>query len=458
VRVLLVHPHKYEKTIFKGVGELYHPLGLLYIASTLRERGHMVRLHDEYVDSGFGRTMQEFRPDVVGIGVTSPLMDRAALLTRIAKGAGAKVIIGGPHVTALPAESLEAAEADAAVVGEGELVLPDLLDKNWDGIQGLAYRKDHQVIQTGRAPHIEDLDSLPFPARDLCDPRKYRGTGEFGFPIPIGERWLSIIGSRGCPHRCSFCASPVVHGHAVRQRSVSNIVAEMVECRERWGTRNFSFLDDTFTLDEQRVCELSEALRRTGVKFRWACFTRVGVSRRTLIAMKKGGCVLVSYGVEGGAEIRRQVGKGITREAIVETFRITREVGLRSKAYFMVGLPGETEADYEEGLRLAKEIEPDYLWVAMFYPLAGTPLYEELRAEDRGLHTANPGSFFLTTNRDLMRKHRRFLRQFYVSPRYAHSVLRRASLGEWLYIGKAARAFLMMRLFAAPVRSEERGV
>lgn len=450
MKVLLVHPHKYEHGIFRGVGELYHPLGLLYIASVLRSRGHRVRLYDEYVDSNFEAVLEDFKPNVLGLSVTSPLMKRAKVLTEIAKSRGATVILGGPHITAMPEEAFLESGADAVIAGEGEFVFADLLESDWDNIAGLTYAKNGRVCSTGRILPIEDLDSVPFPARDLCDPRKYRGTGEFGFFIPPGERWFNIISSRGCPYNCSFCASPVVHGHKVRNRSVENTVAEMVDSYRRWGVRNFTFLDDTFTLDEERTRTLAEAIRQTDIKFRWSCFTRVGVARETLQAMKKAGCILVSYGVEGGAELRRRVHKRVSRETIIETFRITREVGIRAKAYFMVGVPGESEEDYEESISLAKELCPDYLWVAMFYPLAGTPIYKELEQEGTLSRYYHPGSFFLTTDPELMRKHRRFLRDFYLAPRYLIRTVARASLSEWLYMLKAGRAFVMMRLFSAP--------
>ena len=441
MQALLVRPSDLpNEDLFKHVGGLHPPLGLLYLAAVLEQEGVRVELCDELVGHDYREKIDALRPgDLVGVTVTTPMVKRTTRIVRYARDKGCRTVIGGPHVTALPAESLATTAAEAAVVGEGELALRSYLRSGtWATVEGAVWRDRGELRANPRRPPVADLDSLPFPARRLLEWEHYRGTGEFGFVVNRRERWTTLVGSRGCSHGCTFCGAATVSGRRVRARSIDNILAEIIEVQRKWGVRNFTFSDDHFVLSEKRTQEFCAALIARGVRIRWSCLTRVGLSERTLVMMKEAGCALIGFGVESGSpEVLARVDKKIALDDVERVFDRARQVGIKTKSFFMIGLPGEGRKELEESIDLAIRIRPSYLWLSILVPLPGTQLHAELQAVEGG-------SYLFSEDPVLSRRYDEFLRRFYIRPQYLLEMVSNPSLLG--YYAAMARTYLRFRL------------
>jgi len=445
MRALLVRPSDLpsEELFKKEVAGLYPPLGLLYLAAALEQEGVEVELCDELVGHDYRRQVDRLSEgDLVGVTVTSPLVERAAVILERARRRGCCTVVGGPHVSALPAESLAETGADVAVVGEGEHTLAEFARTGrWEGIRGAVLRHGEDARFNPPRPLEQDLDALFFPARHLLSWEHYHGTGEFGFVVDPRQSWTTIMGTRGCTYRCTFCGASAVFGRQVRTRSIPNILAEITKVRERWGVRNFTFSDDNFTHSNQRTQEFCRALLDGGFDIRWSCLARVSLTDQTLALMKRAGCVLIGFGVESGSEaVLRRIKKGIRLSDVERVFRGARRAGMKTKAFFMIGLPGEGPAELQQSIELAIKIRPSYLWLSILVPLPGTRLYLEAQP-------GSGGSYIHSEDPDLSRRYQTFLRRFYLRPGYLLELC--ANPGELSYYFSMFRTYLRFRLHEA---------
>jgi radical SAM superfamily enzyme YgiQ (UPF0313 family) len=444
MKVLLVRPHNLgrESVMKKRLGGAYPPLGLLYLAAVLEGEGARVALCDELAGDSAEESLDSYKPDLTGVTLCTPLVPRTREIMGACLKRGVRTVIGGPHVSSDPLRGLEETRADMVVFGEGESPLVEIArGAPPEGIRGLAWRSGEKAVLNEPSPPPEDLDALPFPARHLLKWEEYGGSVEFGFIVPRGQRWTHIIGSRGCPFSCTFCASHVVFGRRVRERSIGNILDEMEQTHRTYRVENFTFSDDNFILREDRTREFCDEILRRGLRIRWSCLARVGHSLDTLKLMRKAGCVLVGMGVESGSqEMLTRLKKGTNLEVIREAFAKCREAGISTKAFFMVGLPGETVKDFEASVRFAREIRPDYFWLSVFLPFPGTEIYER-----------NPQSFcadssYLRSGDAVIdKRYRDFLWRFYSDPAYLVRVLAEGNVAKLSYFFKMFLAYADMR-------------
>jgi len=443
MKILLVRVDNDVMGNMKNIGGRHQPLGLLYIASMLESRGFEVKVVDEMVGEIFEDVVRDFKPDVVGLGVVSPCINRAIYLTKFAHDNGAKVIVGGPHASAIPERAISELNCEAACFGESEWTFLEYCQgKTLSKIDGLAYKDKKGKIHKNNARALEEnLDNFPFPARHLIDLEKYAGTVQFGFVCKPGEITTQINSSRGCPFTCTFCADHATFQRRTRYRSTENIVAEIKMLKDKYGIRSIIFDDVNFTTEEVRVREICAAIK--DLKIRWSCQLRVKISEETLRAMKNSGCEVVSFGVESGSQkVLNKVQKGITISMIEETFKIARRVGLRTKSYFIVGLPGEEWDDLEQSVALAKRINPDYLWLSFFTPVPGAKLFDDYGDEYKeggwdGL------LYFYNKDPELNKKYKHFLKSFYIRPEYFAGFMRRFSVYEAKYLYDIGKTFLL---------------
>ena len=291
-----------------------------------------------------------------------------------------KIAFVGPHVTALPEESLQASPAiDFVVRGEFDYAVAEFAEgKKLEEIAGISFRNDGQIFHTPGRPLIEDLDALPFAVeiykRDL-DITKY-DIPFFQFP------YISFYTSRGCPAKCIFCLWPqTMCGHRWRTRSSDNVVAEVRRARELFPeAKEIVFDDDTFTVEESRVLELCRKLKP--LKITWSCNSRVTTGLETLRAMKEAGCRLLVVGFESGdPTILKNIKKGITIEQALAFMKNCRRLGLKVHGDFQIGLPGETRETIAKTMRFAMQLDPETIQVAMSHPYPGTELYRYLEAQ-----------------------------------------------------------------------------
>lgn len=456
MKVLLVNPPA-ENTIVadnpsfideeRGVNP---PLGLLYLAAYLREDGgHEVEILDMPVEEmGYGRLPGEIRrrsPDVVGITAMTFTMIDVMKTVRIVKSVSpdARVVLGGPHASIYPRETVDLAEVDFVIAGEGERLFVHLLN-NMDNPAALSQREgiylkaDGRVLGSGRGHFIEDLDNLPFPARNLTPYQKYSS-------ILTGRGCITtMITSRGCPFHCTFCYKPQM-GRCFRARSYNNVVDEMEECIDM-GITEILVYDDSFTLDRQRALDICDEIMKRGLHFAWDIRTRVDTVDEEMLAMlKRAGCTRIHYGVEAGTDkILGVLNKGITLKQVRDTFAVTKKVGITTLAYFMIGSPEETYEDILATVAFVKEIDPDYLHLTLTTPFPLTDLYR--RALDEGVieydywreFARNPEGGVTTRYWEKNLSRERLLelmsyayRSFYGRPRYiARNLCQIKSLGD----------------------------
>lgn len=330
--------------------------------------------------------MRSFRPEIVGVSSTTPQYVLAKNLIERLKSdlPTAFYVCGGVHVTALPETSLRELGIDCVVLGEGEYTMREVCERLESGrsledVKGIAYLDGDKrgVTVNERRPLIENLDEIPFPAWHLLDLERYLAP-----PGPIRGLWLErcihMICSRGCPYRCIFCGSNLIFGRRVRHRSVKNVIDEISLLTDRYRIDGVWFMDDTFTVNSRWVIDFSRALRDNRINVKWGCQARVNtVSEAILREMRQSGCSQLDFGVESGsAKVLRTLTKDTDPKMAREAFRLTKGLGLRALATFMIGNPGETIEDIAMTFELAKEIAPDYVNFYYATPYPGTTLYD----------------------------------------------------------------------------------
>ena len=432
----------------KKVGGSHPPIGLLYPAAMLEKEGHEVRISDELVGDDSEKIIKEFRPDVLCLSVNTINVPRAKSLVDFGKQHGATLFIaGGAHATSEPESCIKDVGVNASVISEGEAVLPDLLrNDDWVNVKGVVYKNEEgNIINNGKRSLIQDLDSLPFPARHLIDFKKYAGTALFGRFLRKDEQWTPVITSRGCPFLCTFCANWQVMGRNTRDRSPENVVEELKEIKYKYGISVVDFLDDTFTLRPARIKKLCELIIKEKLNIRWSCQTRVTLTKDLVQIMKDAGCDLIMLGIESGSnKVLRAIKKGINIDMVKSAFKICREVGIRTKALFMVGTPGEESEDFEMSVKLLKDIKPDYLWVSKFTPLPGSEYYEKNREELKDMKWEDYNYFFGKKADVVNKRHKKMIRGFYLSPTFLINFLKRFTFLELIYLFKMFTSFRKM--------------
>lgn len=404
MKVLLVYPAPPRTHWPRGIFRSHWvPTGLLSLSSGLRRAGHEVRIvhrEGQLVSNGFDwagadsylkSLMQDFRPEMVGISVTTPLIPEAELIAGWAKaicGPQVIVVVGGPHASALPDRTLADCSAiDAVGVGESEETIVEVADNGLSrNTRGLVLRRDGGIVRTPARRPVKDLDTLGLPDYEPFD---------MAFHLKANRwlvRWLEEPGmnlrtSRGCPNRCSFCAGHAVSGSGVRYHSVEYVMENLGEAAGRLGARMISFEDETLAFDRDRVLELCEQMKRRGFDRRvsWQCCMRVDqVDAEILKALKSAGCIQIEYGFESGSdEILRRIVKNATVEMNRRAVRMTHEVGIRIFANVMFGLPGERAEDFRATVKFLQWARPQIFHFGCMLPFPGTDIYESLPEDTR---------------------------------------------------------------------------
>lgn len=318
--------------------------------------------------------------DVVGItAMTFTLID-VVLTCRAIRSVrpNAKIVLGGPHVHLYPDETIRLPCVDFLIQGEGELAFVELLDaldhpRRWHAIPGLVFLENGNVVNTGIATPAHDLDALGLPARHKLDVRQYSSL------LGRSDVVTTMFTSRGCPYRCTFCDrpfSPVLTGF--RWRSAKHVADEMEECL-RLGISEAYIYDDTFTVRRDRVLDLCDEIRSRGLQFRWDVRAHVNtVTPDLLRAMAAAGCERIHYGVEcGNDRMMKVIRKNCSVSKVREAFRWTREAGMETLAYFIIGQQTETRSDIADTLDLARALAPSYTHFTIFCPYPGTQIYAE---------------------------------------------------------------------------------
>jgi radical SAM superfamily enzyme YgiQ (UPF0313 family) len=369
----------------------YVPLGSASLAAFLRKEGHDVNaiacdLSRITLEEGI-KNLLSFKPDFIGISATSPGYPVACNVARILKEkTDAPICLGGVHASARPRESLKECDSiDMVVVGEGERPLLKLIKCMEDKLPlsgsspppGVQWRNNHDIIEGPPGDFIEELDQLPFPAYDLFEVRNSRPPVYFDFGLNPS---VNIMTSRGCPSKCIFCASKLTMGPRYRTFSASYIFELIRYLRKDFDVRFISFVDDTFTIQKQRVYELCDMLQRSGMDIKWTCFSRSdGMDRGVAKVMRAAGCVGVNFGIEtGNSKMLARIGKGSHLSDSVNAIGAARSAGLRIVCSFMTGFPDETAEMAEETIDFALSLNPDLALFNSLVPYPGTAVSKEV--------------------------------------------------------------------------------
>jgi len=376
----------------------WQPLGMLYIAAVLLKAGHEVRFFNGafLTQEEILRRVGAFDPRFAGIYSTTFGWNKAMQTAEALKRLNPEIFTcaGGPYPIALQEQCLhDCAHFDAVGTGEGELTLPEMLDRlgsgrSLDGVLGVAFRRGGEkvhcanngawIVKNPPRPLIEDLDVLPFPARELLpDCESY-------LPPPGTYRRkpvAALLTARGCDRNCLYCFQIDKRRRAgvrgVRYRSIENVLDEIEHCLTQ-GYREIKFLDDTLAADYDRALRLAHGIKARGLDFTWfasACVSQV--DKPLLQAFRDAGCWAILLGAESGVQKNlNTLRKGSTLDQIRAAVRAAQAVGLRVSTPFLFGIPGET---YEDGLKtieFATELNPDLANFHALTPFPGTDLYD----------------------------------------------------------------------------------
>lgn len=396
MKILLVSP---EARLWNSRTHIHNGLG--YLAGALLAAGYAVDIYDGAVEEETLDARLTREPfDVVGISAPTPLIYEAWDYARIAKAHGAVTLLGGPHLTLLPAESLERAEVDFVVRGEAEVTIVEFVralecrgeraaPDVWGEIKGLSWKDDSGKMNHNVArPLHADLDSLPFPAYQLFKMERYTNLQPLTDGLDRNARAYTIVTSRGCPYKCTYCSKPIT-GDTWRARSVESVLGEWRMLVEDLGATEIGITDDIWNLDIKRAKELCRGLIALGLnKVPWVTIHGMKVNHtdaELFRLMKQAGCRRVGFGVESGdAEIlKRVVKKSQTFEQVRAAFKNARAAGLQTMGFFIYGMPGEDEATMEKTTRLALELDPDLAHFMIASPYPGTALWETVQREGK---------------------------------------------------------------------------
>jgi len=389
-KILFVNPNTRHLGTLLTV---YPPMGVLYLSSILREAGHDVRLVDADIDgltsAEVRRIVSEYEPDIVGITMNA-LQSRSAFeiadLIR-EENPKVKIVVGGPHPSALREGILEKCRSvDAVVYGEGEVTFSELVrafeeDRSLERIKGVCFRTGEEILVNEPREPLKNLDSLPRLALDLAEPiRRYPGA------YPVGGRpSIHVMASRGCPFKCTFCSNPV-WGKRVRFRSVGSLLSEVEWLREEFKVREIFFQDDTFNLNRDWFEAICDGIIERGLNKKMVFKSPFRANERLLDLdllrlAKEAGFWMIFYGVESGnQEILDSVKKNLRLEEIERAFRLTKKAGIRTYASFMIGNLGESRATVMDTIGFAKRIDPDYYGFAIATPYPGSEFYDRAMA------------------------------------------------------------------------------
>jgi anaerobic magnesium-protoporphyrin IX monomethyl ester cyclase len=477
MRILLVSP---RSSVWHSRKHIH--MGLGYLAGALLAAGYDdVTLFDaEVEDEQLASCLARERFDVVGVSSPTPLIYEAWEAAAQAKKQGALAILGGPHLTLMPDESMQGpdAAADLVVRGEAEETIVEILqameetgqrgsnilglclpDEPWGGILGLSYRNQAGVVVHNPArPLRKDIESIPWPAYHLFKIERYTNLQPLTDGLDPHARAYTIVTSRGCPYQCIYCSKPIT-GNTWRPRSPQDVVAEWGHLVREMGATEIGITDDVWNLRLDRAKEICRLLIAEGLNHvPWVTVHGMRVDHtdaELFRLMKQAGCKRVGFGVESGNQaVLDSIKKQQSLDDVRRAFREARAAGLQTMGFFIFGLPTDTEETMEDTIHLALELDPDMANFMIAAPYPGTELWEIAQRDGRlfsmdwrdyAIHDERARYELPTLPPELVeRKWQEANRRFYLRPR---QLWRKAiNPDTWRrlpdYIGNAGRLFL----------------
>ena len=373
--VVLVYPQRAPR---KGRHWIMPSLGLMYLASALRQAGYTVR----HIDHTFLERhevlaeIERLKPSVIGVYCMITMQDEAFSLAEEVRGR-ALTIAGGPYPSGEPEQFVD--RFDLVAVGEGEetivQVMRHLDDRRFEEIPGLVFRRDGELVRTEARTRSKDMTQLPLPYRWDLPNDQYIAYWRRHWK----DATTPLMSTRGCPFRCEFCHKPVF-GDLFRARPAESVIEEMAEIAEL-GYDHVWMSDDLFTLNYKRTMELCRQVEAARLPLTWECLSRVTqVDYELFDQMKRAGCKQIFFGIESGDEgVLKQMQKGIRPEQAQEAVTACVRAGIKAAGFFMVGYLGETEESLLKTIRFSSHLPLDYVSYTIAYPLPGTKFYSRVK-------------------------------------------------------------------------------
>lgn len=436
-KVLLISPSiwsTYSESKVKVAVPNEPSLTIATLAAPLIEANFAVDVLDLSISknpwSDIMEKLEDFSPTHVAITFRTPSFNEVVHIAEKIKefDKNISIIGGGPHVSACPDDTLAKSMIDIAIIGEGDYALRDTVSGNdMNAIGGVYSRRGSKILSSSmNKEYIKDLDSLPFPYWGIFDIKKYKMPKLLSKKNPVG----SMETSRGCVFRCCYC-NKNIFGRTFRSKSAKRVVDEM-EYMLNIGFREIHIQDDGFSTDITRAKDICNEILKRKLRFPWNPINGIRVDRfdkELAEKMYMAGCYSVSFGVESGdQEVINKINKGIKLEDVKKSVSIAKKAGLETIAFFMLGLPGETEESMRKTIEFAKEVDPDIAKVTINTPLPGTPLYMEwknrgyIKTDDWSKYNFhNPEDVYVHPNLDWDTIHRyydMFYREFYFRPKF----------------------------------------
>lgn len=408
---LLFPPVRLYKETMKLV---FPPLGISYLAAVIRDCAEVkimdavaegfyneAELDEDFLMYGSSydeilRRIREFQPDIIGITcLFSSVFPIVREICKRVKRLDPEIITitGGTYPTFL-AEDLLSREPDLDLIalGEGEYTLRDLIaaicqDRDFSKIEGLAWKENGRVRLNPKTSWIENLDQLPFPARDLLPMNLYP---KIIVPHSFSSKEklnTPMITSRGCPARCNFCSSSKFWGYRYRWRSPENVLDEIGELIRKWGIKEIQFEDDNFTANKKRAKQIFQGIIDRGYQIAFNMPNGIAVwtlDEEMIGLMKRAGCYEVTLAFESGCQevLDRIIKKPLDLQKAREITRRIHQAGIHTNAFYIFGFPGETREQIQETFQFARRIKTNMAYFFIANPLPGTELYQRAKAED----------------------------------------------------------------------------
>ena len=408
-----------------------------YAASVLRKRGYKVFLRDYQTEKSCLEEIKidilNFKPDIIIVSTTNAtILSDIEFINWIKAFHSCEFIIKGAiffDTSKDILETLDLHNINYLIGGEIDTIIGDLADAIFDGkgsfekIPCIIYKEDGVFKKTNFKIWSDNLDEIPFPARDLMKNEMY--------PRPdTGEPMATIQVSRGCPSACTYCLTPVISGKSLRKRSIENIFAEIEECYYKHGIRNFFFKADTFTIDSEWAMALCDKIISSELhgKIEFTANSRVKpLNIELLKKMKDAGCFMLAVGFESGNdETLKKIKKGATRQDNLKAAEMIKKVGLPLFGFFMIGFPWETKEDIIDTLEFIFKIDPDFIEVHIAMPYFGTQLYAQC-LQYNTVNSVAWGKDYFSPNtigtqyvpiEEIVKLKNKYLIKFYLRPKY----------------------------------------